>query len=107
MQSEHSCQSASGQINGIPVQGNIRMLGTPGKASVVYGDICTSSAEDSAKLRSLEHLIYQGFCWDGEGQQSKVELPIQWASVQEEMLSFCGLVEAEDSWILNHLKSRH
>lgn len=97
--------SSSGQINGIPVHGNIRMLGAPGKAYVVYGDICAGSAEDVARLMGLEHLIYQGACQNIEGQQDSIKLPIQWANVQQDMLTFCGLVDAEEAWILSHLKS--
>ena len=97
--------SSCGQINGIPVQGNIRMLGTPGKAYVVYGDICAGSAEDVARLMGLKHLTYQGVCQDTEGQQASIDLPIQWARVQQDMLTFCGVVDAEEAWILSHLKS--
>ncbi|GGJ24199.1 hypothetical protein [Deinococcus roseus] len=108
MQSEFiSRHQQSGQINGIPVQGHIHMLGSPGKAAVVYGDICIHCEEDRIRLLALDTLIYQGPCCDGEGQQTRIELPIQWSNLGQEMLSFCGLVDIEDAWVLRHVRQKN
>lgn len=97
-------QVQEGQINGIPVFGHIKMLGAPGKVTAIYGDIHTLSEADQAKLLALDHLTFEGMCCDGEGQMQNIVLPIQWASIQQEMLSFCGLVHSEERWILQRLR---